>query len=229
MLNLKKLLCILMCFSLSIILLNMAIDAEELMTLEDLDVKIIDTPVIRSDLYFADVRDDGWFALGTWNTTVRDPNCIREKFFDIYNAEGAFQKTVRLVSQKPVYFELTENALNIYIYPTEIICDLTSGELHVCQSNLSEEEIRQLNTKKRFPVGEWTYMFRGITRPYSAFYRTNGNQTQLLVKTEGNAPTGTQALIISGIAAIASLIALSFIVVFLRRSKKKQNSMPTKD
>lgn len=227
--NLKKLLCILMCFSLSIILPNMAINAEELMTLEDLDVKIIDTPVIRSDLYYADVRDDGWFVLETWNTTVRDPNCIREKFFDIYNAEGEFQKTVRLVSQKPAYFELTRNALNIYIYPTQTVYDLASGEIHVCQSNLSEEEIRRLNTKKRFPVGEWTYMFKGITRPYSAFYRIKGNQTQLLVKTEGNSPTGTQALIRSGIAAAASLIALSFIVVFLHRSKKKRNSMLAED
>ena len=154
-------------------------------------------------------------------------NSDGQTYSDVENGTAKVKYTGK--GDVPAYFELTENALNIYIYPTEIICDLTSGELHVCQSNLSEEEIRQLNTKKRFPVGEWTYMFKGITRPYSAFYRTNGNQTQLLVKTEGNGPSGTQALIISGIAAIASLIALSFVVVFLRRSKKKQNSMPTKD
>ena len=128
---------------------------------------------------------------------------------------------MRLVSQKPAYFELTRNALNIYIYPIQIIYDLASGEIRVCQSNLSEEEIRQLNTKKRFPVGEWTYMFKGITRPYSAFYRIKGKQSQLLVKTEGNSPTGTQALIISGIAAIASIMVISFIVVFICHSKKK--------
>lgn len=218
--RIKRITSILIFFILLHILLSTIISAEDYHPLEDLDVQLIDTPVMRSDLYYADVRDDGWFTLMTWNTNVRDTNSVQEKFFDIYNAEGQFQQTVRLISQKPAYFTLTNQALNIYIFPNVVIYDLSSGEIHISQSDLNEEEIRKLNQQKRFSAGEWTYMFKGITRPYAAFYRKNGSQTQLLVKTEGESPTGTQALIQSSVTAFAAIIGLLFIVRSIKRNKK---------
>lgn len=207
---------------LTIVVLCGTIHAEELFTPNDLELQTFDTPEIRNSFYYADVRDDGWFVLMSHNSDSKDPNWMLEQFFDIYDAEGQFYRTVRLVTRNNVYFKLTQDTLDLYmISPYEVIhYDLNSGEATVSPSDLTDAEIRKLNSKKRISVGAWTYGFKGIARPYSAFYRKDGTRTQILVQAKESTPAEKTLRILSILKGLFGVAVLGFAIVLIRKIKR---------
>jgi len=191
----------------------------------NLNLQVFDTPTIRSGLDEATVRSDGWFAVASMNRDIHDDNKITEKYIDVYDAEGTFCFSLQFYTTGVFEMEFTEGSLDIHIWPHIISYDLSTGKAFVYQSQMDQDETIEYFSHEKLEANGWKYHFMGLESPYTAFVRSNGSETQVLVETAGETAgdvlSGTQILIRGGGAA---LIAVAATIVFLRIKRKKQDS-----
>ena len=86
---------------------------------------------------------------------------------------------------------------------------------------MDQDETIEYFSHEKLEANGWKYQFMGLESPYTAFVRSNGSETQVLVETAEDVLSGTQILIRSGGAA---LIAVAATIVYLRIKRKKQDS-----
>lgn len=185
---------------------------EEIELPKDLNFTVNDTCTGHAYFMQATANEEGAFAILSLHV---NPNDYRDYDFgklyiDLYRPDGTFYQELSLETSFGFVIELETDRLNLYFYDWLMVYDLETQELTNYEIPRGDPLFGGMNQlrQRKFTVGDWEYTCKKDMRGYVELNRTDGIQTQTLVKMRGSGEFLVEVILPSSIiGAVISIVA----------------------
>lgn len=138
----------------------------------------------------ATAREDGCFAIYARHVDMDQHNGtdFEKVYIDLYDADGKFVEELSFTTPFDLAVELTEETVNIYFYKSVLVYNLETQQLRnysIPDGSATDNGLYERLRENEFISGEWLYSCKKTQGNFTELSRSNGNQYQILLQTNG--------------------------------------------